>query len=174
MGDNICMYQQSSRSTAESMNNLNLSVRKKTAVDPVNGNILLLQLESKCYNEYKAKAWNWNEVLTPHGKKLSEDAFKDINHRKYEIHINTQGDQRLCHVQGLASTIQNQCYFKAVEEEGSAFGGCSCGRPKTHSIPCVHMVVVVKSCRIEGLNPVNAMPPLVDDCPLVQAVPSRG
>ena len=76
---------------------------------------------------------------------LSEDAFKDINHRKYEIHINAQGDQWLCCVQRLSSTNQYQYYFKAEEEEGSAFVGCSCGKPKTHGIPCVHMVAVVKS-----------------------------
>ncbi len=69
MGDNICMYQWLSQSTAELMNNANLSVRERTVVDPVNATILLLQLERKRYNEYKVKAWNWNEVLTPHGKK---------------------------------------------------------------------------------------------------------
>jgi hypothetical protein len=130
------------------MNNSNLSVRERTAVDPVNATISLLQLESNHYNKYKAKAWNWDEVLTPHGKKLSEDAFKDVNHCEYEIHINAQVDQWLCCVQRLASTIQYQCYFKAAEEEGSAFGGCSCGRPKMHGISCVHMVAVVKSCCI--------------------------
>jgi hypothetical protein len=97
-------------------------------------------------------------MLTPHGKKLCVDVFQDINHCKYEIHINSQGDQWSCRVQRLAST-NYQFYFKAVEEEGSAFGGCSHGRPKAHGIPCVHMVVVVKSCHIEGLNPVNAIPP---------------
>ncbi len=81
MGDNICMYKQLSQLTAESMNNANLAVRERTAVDPVNATILLLQLETKHYNEYKAKAWNLNEVLIPHGKKLSLDAFRDINHR---------------------------------------------------------------------------------------------
>jgi hypothetical protein len=35
-GDNICMYQQVSQSTAESINNGNLSVRERIAVDPVN------------------------------------------------------------------------------------------------------------------------------------------
>ncbi len=159
MGDNTCMYQQSSQWTAESMNNANLSVRERTAVDPVNTTIILLQLESKHYNEYKAKAWKWDEVLTPHGKKLSEDVFKDIDYHEYEIHINAQGYQWLCCVQRLASTIQYQCYFKAVEEEGLAFRGCSCGRPKMHGIPCVHMVAVVRFCCIEGLNPVNAIPP---------------
>ncbi len=96
MGDNICMYQQSSQLTAESMNCANLAVRERTAVNPVNSTILLLQLETKRYNKYKAKAWNLDEVLTPHGKKLSEDAFKEVNHREYEIHINAQGDQWLC------------------------------------------------------------------------------
>jgi hypothetical protein len=41
MGDNICMYQQSSQLSAESMNNTNLSVRERTAVDPVNATILI-------------------------------------------------------------------------------------------------------------------------------------
>jgi hypothetical protein len=97
--------------------------------------------------------------LTPHGKKLNEDAFKDVNHHEYKIHINALGNQWHCCVQRVSSTNQYQCYFKAEEEEGSAFVGCSCGRPKTHGIPCVHMVAVVKSCRIDRLNPINAMPP---------------
>ncbi len=104
MGDKICMYQRSSQSSAESMNYANLAVRERTAVYPVNATILLLQLETKCYNECKAKAWNLDEVLTPHGKKLGEDAIKDINHREYKIHINAQGDRWLCHVERLSST----------------------------------------------------------------------
>jgi hypothetical protein len=158
LGDNICMYQLLSQSTAESMNYANLAVRERTAVDPVNSTILLLQLETQCYNEYKAKAWNWDDVLTPHGKKFREDACKDVNHHKDEIHISALSNQWLCRVQRVSSTNQYQCYFKAEEEEGSAFVGCSCGRPKTHGIPCVHMVAVVKSCCIDGLNPINAMP----------------
>ncbi len=111
MGANICMHQQSSQSTAKSMNNAHLSVRERTAVDPVNATILLLQLESKCYNEYKAKAWNWNEVLTPHGKKLSEDDFTDINHRRYEIHNNVISGSVLCkdwHQQFNTNAISKQ------------------------------------------------------------------
>jgi hypothetical protein len=38
------------------------------------------------------------------------------------------------------------------------FGGCSCGIPYTDGIPCHHMVVVVKSSRIEGLTATNSMP----------------
>jgi hypothetical protein len=43
-------------------------------------------------------------------------------------------------------------------EDGSAFGGCSCGVPYTDGVPCHHMVAVVKSSGIEGLTPTNAMP----------------
>ncbi len=44
--------------------------------------------------------------------------------------------------------------------EGSAFGGCSSGYPKMQYIlSSHHMVAVVKSCHIEGLNSVNFMPP---------------
>ncbi len=73
------MYEQLFQSTAESMNYANLAVRERTAVDPVNAAILFSQLETKHYNKYKAKAWNLDEVLTPYGKKLSEDAFKNVN-----------------------------------------------------------------------------------------------
>jgi hypothetical protein len=96
--------------------------------------------------------------LTLHGKKLSEDAFKEVNHRKYEININALSNQWHCCVQRVSSTNQYQFYFKAEEEKGSAFVGCSCGRSKTHGIPCVHMVAVVKSYPINELNPIIAMP----------------
>jgi hypothetical protein len=88
------------------MNYANLAVRERTVVNPVNSTILLLQLETKCYSEYTAKAWNWDDVLTPHGKKLSEDAFKDVNHRKYKIHISALGNQWLCCMQRVSSTNQ--------------------------------------------------------------------
>ena len=41
---------------------------------------------------------------------------------------------------------------------GSMFGGCTCGEPLTAGVPCHHMVAVVKSYRILGLNESNAMP----------------
>jgi hypothetical protein len=50
--------------SAESINNANLSVGERTAVNPVNATILLLQLKTKHHNKYKAKALNWNEVDT--------------------------------------------------------------------------------------------------------------
>ena len=68
-------------STAESMNTANKSVRSRTAVDPINAiiGIILLELESARYNCYRNEAWQWKEALTPHGKMLAENAFKNIN-----------------------------------------------------------------------------------------------
>jgi len=139
-----------------------VAAREKMAVDPINALTLLLQMEVKRFNANKEKAWNWNEELKPQGNKLSKEAFKDINPCQYQINIKQQGDddeQWICRVSKLTSTNKYQCFFKAVEEEGSAFGGCSCDYPKTQGIPCHHMVAVVKPFRIEGLNSLNSMPP---------------
>ncbi len=52
------------------------------------------------------------------------------------------------------------CWFPSSydEDDGSLFGGCSCGVPNTNGIPCHHMCAVVKSYRIDGLNETNVMP----------------
>jgi hypothetical protein len=52
------------------------------------------------------------------------------------------------------------------------FVGCLCGYPKTHGLHCHHMVVVVKSYCIEGINSVYDAP-LADDCTLEQATSCR-
>ena len=41
---------------------------------------------------------------------------------------------------------------------GSRFGKCSCGVTKTKTIPCVHVVAVMKSTKVPGLTSVNMMP----------------
>jgi hypothetical protein len=55
------------------MNAANKSVtRDCIAVDPIIAILLLLKLEAIRFSKNKEKAWSWNEVLTPHGKKLSD------------------------------------------------------------------------------------------------------
>ena len=44
------------------------------------------------------------------------------------------------------------------EVKGSVFVGCSCSFPKTHGLPCHHMIAVVKSSRITDLTMYNCMP----------------
>ena len=41
---------------------------------------------------------------------------------------------------------------------GSLFGGCSCGGPLTSGVPCHHIVAVVKTSQITGLNETNEIP----------------
>ncbi len=73
-GGTIYMYQHSSSSTAESMNAANKLVRDRMAVDPIKAMILLLNLEAKRYADNKEQAWQWTEVLTPHGQKICSNA----------------------------------------------------------------------------------------------------
>ena len=158
-GETIYMYQQSSSSTAESMNAANKSVRDCTAVDPINAMLLLLKLEAARYSKNKEKAWSWNEVLTPHGKKLSDNVFSKVNPRDYTIKIDAELNKYVCTVSRMTLNYTSTCWFpSSYDEDGSLFGGCSCGVPNTNGIPCHHMCAVVKSYRIDGLNETNVMP----------------
>ena len=56
-----------------------MAVMERTSDDPVKAaTILLIELESKRFKDDIAKAWNWNEILTSHGKKLSEESFNSL------------------------------------------------------------------------------------------------
>jgi hypothetical protein len=87
MGKCIYMYGCTLSSSAKSMNNVNMVVRERTAVDVVNASILLLKLEAKRYKEHRIKAWVWNNVLTSHGKKLCDESFGKVNFRQYQIYV---------------------------------------------------------------------------------------
>jgi hypothetical protein len=41
---------------------------------------------------------------------------------------------------------------------GSHIGGCTCGKTNAESVPCHHMVAVVKSAMVAGLTQTNCMP----------------
>ncbi len=59
---------------------------------------------------------------------------------------------------GKSKNKERTYFFLKEFEDGSAFGGCSCRKANTDGVPCHHMVAGVKSSRIEGLTPTNAMP----------------
>ncbi len=152
-GVDIYMYQRSSSSTAEAMNAANKAVQDRTAVDPVNAMLLLLKLESKRFATYRDKAWSWKELLTPHGKTLMEKVFCNVNPRGYSITVEGSSTSNKCYVSKNASQYNYVCWFPVeYDDEGSLFGGYSCGVPNTDGLPCHHMVAVVKSFKIEGLN----------------------
>ena len=64
-----------------------------------------------------------------------------------------------CHINRIVSTNVYTCHIPMVANDyGSHFGTCTCGVPKVDGIPCMHMVAICKSNRIEGLNENNIMP----------------
>jgi hypothetical protein len=104
MGEDICMYQRSASSSVESMNNANKSVRARTAVDPVNSSMLLLQKENERFLSHREEAYQWKEELTPHGVKLRDEIFKKVEYREYSISI-VNGIERVnCTVRELVNS----------------------------------------------------------------------
>ncbi len=72
------MYGYTLPSLADSMNNANMVVRERMAVNLVNAFILLLKLEAKRYKEHRTKACAWKDVLAPQGKKLWGESFEKV------------------------------------------------------------------------------------------------
>ncbi len=66
-------------------------------------------------------------------------------------------DRWLCRVL-RGNGKERRAYFVKNPVMGSHFGGCTCGIANTDSVPCPHMVAVVKSGWVAGLTPNNAMP----------------
>lgn len=171
-GEGIYMNDRKASSPGEAMNNANNSMRARTAVDPVNAVMLLVNLQAGRYERLSALAHSCKDILTPLGTKLSMYTFRGpkdptaggVDFRKYQINISDDslGDRVLCVVtytgdMGKAH-LERKCYFPNVAIMGSRFGGCSCGEQKVLGRPCHHMVAVVKSGRIQDLDKVNAMP----------------
>ena len=157
MGEDICMYQRSASSSVESMNNANKSVRARTAVDPVNSCLLLLQKENERFLSHRVDAYEWKDELTPHGVKLRNEIFKKVEYCEYSISI-VNGIERVTCTVARVGKVARECYFLVVPIMDSVFGGCTCGSPKVNGVPCHHMIAVVKSSRVEGLTSTNAMP----------------
>ncbi len=130
------------------------------AVDPINALILLLKLKAKRYADNKKQAWQWTEVLTPHGQTLFNNAFKSINPRDYTISIESKKYKYECTVSSNNTGNTYYCWFPRTygDDDNSLFGECLCGVPNTDGIPCNHMCIVAKLYRIEGLNETNIMP----------------
>jgi hypothetical protein len=65
---------------------------------------------------------------------------------------------------------ERQCFFLKKANGGSTFGGCFCVDPYTDGIPCHHMVAVVKSSRIEGVDCYKFHACLVDYGMMAQSI----
>ena len=95
--------------------------------------------------------------MTPHGNKLRDEIFANVNYQDYHIVTGEYPDRWAIKVK-YKTQVQRQCYFIRDPEMGSHFGACSCGKTETESLPCHHMVAVIKSGRIPALTSTNCMP----------------
>ena len=105
------------------MNNVNKSVRARTAVDPVNSSMLLLQKENDRFLSHMEEAYNWKEELTPHGLKLQDEIFKKVEYCDYSIAI-VNGIERVTCTVAQIGRVSRECYFLVVPIMDSVFGGC--------------------------------------------------
>jgi hypothetical protein len=137
---NVFMYQGSASSAAESMNRANQSARARTAVYPVCSTTLLMAMSAERYQRKKDEAWNWEQPLTLYGIKLRDGAFNDVNYRHYQITIEDATTKWSCRVTRLGKVHNKErtCFFLKEFEDGSAFGGCSCGKANTDGAPPSH------------------------------------
>jgi len=159
MGDGISMYSKSASSGVESMNNANSPVHQRTAVDILVAVMLLLDLEGERFRRYKELAWEREDQLTDKGMRLMEECFEGVEVRDYIMSaVSIDHGHRIT---VKKSTVNASSFTVVIPSEGhlgSRFGTCTCGKPATYGIPCDHMVVVAKSCVIEGLSRIQIMP----------------
>ncbi len=91
---------------------------------------------------------------------LRDEALKDYNVNNYAIEAEEIGEHFVNYLVRKAGP-NNKSYnlqFPLVERMDSRFGSCTCGFPKVMGVPCKHMVAVLKSGLLEGLNKNNIMP----------------
>jgi hypothetical protein len=152
MGDNICMFGKSASSGVEAMNCANKLARQKTAVDVLNGVILLMKLEAERFQGYKNLALEREDTLTDKGLKLMEQCFTDVRVRDYQITVTP------IEYGHRATAAKFTVVIPATGTFESRFGTCNCGKPAKDDIPCEHMVAVVMSSMIGGLSRIQIMP----------------
>lgn len=98
-------------------------------------------------------------TLSLYGEGICRSRFKEVQLDSYEIEVTEYDDVHECNVRHNAGTRVNEVIIpKHPDEYGSRFGKCSCGVHKTKTYPCVHMVAVTKSSKVQGLTRVNIMP----------------
>ena len=159
MGQNVYMYKRSTSSGGESMNNANHAVRHATAVDCINATILLLKLESERFTKQQTAAWTHDGYFTPRGQKMF-DEIAATSTADYRVSIENDED---FHIGKVKLPINNKSPERTVKipkvnVNNLLFGTCSCGVPQVDSVPCIHMMAVAKSGRVNGLAVEDLMP----------------
>ena len=111
------------------MNAVNIEVRNKVLVCPINACILLTNTESRRYERQKKSAWAQTSNLTPRGEKEYNEVFDGVNYREFSIVVVERDQSWECSVKRL-NTIARKHMVSLPKEptRGSYFGTCTCGR----------------------------------------------
>ena len=82
-------------------------------------------------------AWNSNDVLTPKGKFLRDEALKDFNVNNYAIEVEKIGEHFANYLVRKAGPNDKSynLQFSLIERMESRFGTCTCGFPKVMGVP---------------------------------------
>ena len=159
MAPNIYMYDRTSSAGVEAMHNANRPVREKTAVDPCNAILLIVELECDWFREQRKKAWEESGPFTPYGY-LVFNEYTKVNANDYTIASADLEDSKQYTVRKLiGGRAQYVVEIPNEEVDGSRFGSCTCGGPQVSGKPCHHMVAVVKRMNDQSLSILKIMPP---------------
>jgi hypothetical protein len=86
-----------------------------------------------------------------------EEAFGEVDIRDYWINITNKNTVHTCTMSRMKSTDEYTVRIPTKDTMGSRFGSCTCGKPTKDGVPCKHMVAIVKTSKIEGLNRIQIM-----------------
>ncbi len=132
--------------------------------------ILLIKLESECFNWYKQKAWGReNQLLTELGFELIEEAFADVDIRYFWINITKEKTLQKCTVSRMKSTSEFTVTISTKDTMGSKFRSCTCRNPTKDGVPCKHMVAI-ESIQDRRIEPNSDHAVLADKHPLASRI----
>ena len=128
--ENIFMYERSASSSVESMNQANKPARDRTAVDVMQSMKLILDLESRRFDQKKKMAHDWTDTLTPYGNKLRDEIFASVDFHNYHIAVGEYDDRWTFRV-SYSNHTERRAWFVKEPVMGSNFEGCTCGKANT-------------------------------------------
>ena len=162
MGDDVCMYGRTASSGNESMNRANKCARERYGVDLIVASMIMIKLAATRFENKKAVAWlERDTILTRKGLEIKNECFRNIHLRNYQYQVQEMNDWWMFTVTDRSGDEAMQYIVKISKDagtHGSRFGSCTCGRPKLLGVPCAHMVIAVKTGRVQQLKEENVMP----------------
>ena len=103
------MFHRTTSQGSEVMNAVNIEVRNKVAVCPINACILLTNTESRRYERRKKSAWALTNDLTPRGEKEYKEVFDGINYQEFMIVVEDRDKESM----GMQREATEHCGAKA-------------------------------------------------------------